>query len=157
MSAVTTARSLRVPVTSSFHTNFHSYSQHYGMGILKAPIDSYLRKLHNRTMATMVPTRAMQQSLEQRGYKNVRLESVIPGTTHRADVLALDGDLKPEMASLTLSSLNFLTSASINAPETVRELARIMRDRDIVPELEVFDLGMLNFASVLRKEGLLAS
>jgi uncharacterized protein (DUF849 family) len=73
----------------------------------------------------------------------------------RADVLALDGDLKPDMASLTLSSLNFLGGASVNAPDVIRGLARIMRDRGITPELEIFDLGMLNFARVLRKEGLL--
>ena len=73
----------------------------------------------------------------------------------RADVLALDADLKPDMASLTLSSLNFMSGASVNAPDTIRELARIMRDRGITPELEIFDLGMLNFARVLRKEGLL--
>jgi uncharacterized protein (DUF849 family) len=73
----------------------------------------------------------------------------------RADVLALDGDLKPDMASLTLSSLNFLNGASVNAPDVIRGLARIMRDRGITPELEIFDLGMLNFARVLRKEGLL--
>jgi 3-keto-5-aminohexanoate cleavage enzyme len=73
----------------------------------------------------------------------------------RADVLALDGDLKPDLASLTLSSLNFLSGPSVNAPDTIRGLARIMRDRGIVPELEIFDLGMLNFAGVLKKEGLL--
>jgi uncharacterized protein (DUF849 family) len=73
----------------------------------------------------------------------------------RADVLALDGDTKPDMASLTLSSLNFLSGPSLNAPDVIRGLATIMRDRGIVPELEVFDLGMLNFATVLRKEGLL--
>jgi uncharacterized protein (DUF849 family) len=73
----------------------------------------------------------------------------------RADVLALDDDLKPDLASLTLSSLNFVTQASVNAPETVRGLARIMLERGIVPELEIFDLGMVNMAHVLRKEGLL--
>ena len=73
----------------------------------------------------------------------------------RADALALDGDLKPDLASLTLSSLNFIGGASVNAPEVVRGLARIMRERGIVPELEIFDLGMVNFAHVLRKEGLL--
>lgn len=73
----------------------------------------------------------------------------------RADCLALDGDLKPDLASLTLSSLNFLGGASMNAPDVIRGLARIMRERGIVPELEIFDLGMLNFAGVLRKEGLL--
>lgn len=73
----------------------------------------------------------------------------------RADALALDGDLKPDVASLTLSSLNFMNGASVNDPETIRGLARIMLDRGIVPELEIFDLGMVNFAHVLRKEGLL--
>lgn len=73
----------------------------------------------------------------------------------RADALALEGDLKPDLASLTLSSLNFIGGASVNAPEVVRGLARIMRERGIVPELEIFDLGMVNFAHVLRKEGLL--
>jgi len=73
----------------------------------------------------------------------------------RADVLALDGDAKPDMASLTLSSLNFLSGPSVNSPEVIRGLATIMRDRGITPELEIFDLGMLNFATVLRKEGIL--
>jgi len=74
-SAVAAARKLHLPITSSFHTNFHSYSQHYGMGLLKSPIESYLRKLHNRTQATMVPTRAMQQELQGRGYDNVTVVS----------------------------------------------------------------------------------
>ena len=74
-SAVAAARKLHLPITSSFHTNFHSYSQHYGMGLLKSPIESYLRKLHNRTQATMVPTRAMLQELKGRGYDNVTLVS----------------------------------------------------------------------------------
>ena len=74
-SAVAAARKLQLPVTSSFHTNFQSYSQHYGIGLLKSPIESYLRKLHNRTQATMVPTRAMVQELQARGYNNVTLLS----------------------------------------------------------------------------------
>lgn len=73
----------------------------------------------------------------------------------RAAVLELDGAVKPDMASLTLASMNFATSASLNAPETVSRLAEKMRDRGIVPELEVFDTGMLNFARYLAKKGLL--
>lgn len=71
----------------------------------------------------------------------------------RADALALDGDLKPDLASLTLSSLNFLQSASVNAPHVVTELARIMSERGIVPELEIFDFGMINVARVMREKG----
>jgi len=74
-SAVSAARKLKIPVTSSFHTNFQNYSLHYGIGLLKTPIDSYLRKLHNRTEATMVPTKAMMQELQGRGYNNVMLLS----------------------------------------------------------------------------------
>ena len=73
----------------------------------------------------------------------------------RADCLALDGDLKPDLASLTLSSLNFLTGPSVNAPDVIKGLARIMLDRGIVPELEIFDFGMLNYVGVLQKAGLL--
>jgi glycosyltransferase involved in cell wall biosynthesis len=74
-SAVAAARKLQLPVTSSFHTNFQTYSQHYGIGLLKTPIETYLRKLHNRTQATMVPTRSMQQELQRRGYANVTVVS----------------------------------------------------------------------------------
>ena len=35
----------------------------------------------------------------------------------RAEPLQLSGDLKPDMGSLTLSSLNFVQHASLNAPE----------------------------------------
>lgn len=73
----------------------------------------------------------------------------------RADCLALDDDLKPDLASLTLSSLNFLSGPSINAPETIQGLARIMLDRGIVPELEIFDFGMVNYIGVLQRKGLL--
>lgn len=73
----------------------------------------------------------------------------------RSRVLELDGLAKPDMASLTLSSLNFAQSASVNAPDTIRQLAERMAANGIKPELEVFDAGMANFAAVLLKEGLL--
>ena len=55
----------------------------------------------------------------------------------RADPLSLEGFLKPDYGSLTLSSLNFNNTASINSPETVQGLAAIMKEKGIVPELEV--------------------
>lgn len=71
----------------------------------------------------------------------------------RAEVLELTGDDRPDMASLTLSSLNFPTQASINAPDTVRALLARMNERSIRPELEVFDLGMANMARYLADRG----
>jgi len=59
------------------------------------------------------------------------------------------------MASLTLGSVNFPTTASVNAPDTIRYLAHRMKQQGVKPELEVFDIGMIEFARVLIAEGLL--
>lgn len=64
-------------------------------------------------------------------------------------------DLSPDMASLTLGSLNFAREASINTPQMIRQLAAAMRARGIMPELEIFDLGMAEFANRLVQEELL--
>lgn len=73
----------------------------------------------------------------------------------RADVLSLTGDLKPDMASLTLSSLNFNAQASINEPALIMRLAQEMADRGIKPELEAFDAGMINYAHYLIRKALI--
>lgn len=78
-----------------------------------------------------------------------------PGFEKRAEVLELEGDVKPDMASLTLSSLNFNKSASVNDPQTIKDLAQMMLDNGIKPELEVFDTGMLNYAHYLIRKGLI--
>lgn len=74
----------------------------------------------------------------------------------RSECLELNGDLKPDFASLTLSSLNFNKQASINSPDMIQNLAKKMMDQGIRPELEVFDLGMVNYAKYLIKKGLLS-
>ena len=73
----------------------------------------------------------------------------------RAAVLDLEGDAKPEMASLTLGSLNFPGQASVNEPSMIQALARRMNERGIVPELEVFDFGMLDYAKYLIEREIL--
>jgi 3-keto-5-aminohexanoate cleavage enzyme len=63
--------------------------------------------------------------------------------------------LSPEMASLTLSSLNFNKQESVNAPEMIQALAKKMLEKGIKPELEVFDTGMINYAKYLISKELL--
>ncbi len=75
----------------------------------------------------------------------------------RREPLLLDGNLKPDMGSLTLSSLNFNKQASINTPDMVQALALEMKQRNIAPELEAFDAGMINYAHYLIKKGLLSA
>ncbi|MBF0586362.1 3-keto-5-aminohexanoate cleavage protein [Prosthecochloris sp. N3] len=85
-------------------------------------------------------------SLSGRNVRDVR---------HRAEPLRLDGALKPDMGSLTLSSLNFARDASVNTPDTVLSLAAEMDKRGILPELEAFDVGMINYAKYLAGKGVL--
>ena len=73
----------------------------------------------------------------------------------RGDPLFLENDLKPDMGSLTLSSLNFNKTESINSPDIINNLAKLMQDKGIVPELEAFDIGMINYAKYLEKKGLI--
>ncbi len=73
----------------------------------------------------------------------------------RAEPLQLAGDLKPDMGSLTLSSLNFNRQASVNAPDTIQALAAEMLSRGVLAELEAFDSGMINYAKYLERKGLL--
>jgi 3-keto-5-aminohexanoate cleavage enzyme len=96
--------------------------------------------------------------------REVRPDLVICATTSgrvesdvekRADVLNLEGGLKPDMASLTLASMNFANSASVNSPQVVATLAERMLEKGIKPELEIFDTGMVNYANYLFSKGLL--
>lgn len=75
----------------------------------------------------------------------------------RAAVLNLPGPMHPDTASLTLGSLNFVNGAGVNAPDTIRYLVDQMNLNGVKPELEVFDVGMIEFAKVLIKEGRLVS
>lgn len=61
-------------------------------------------------------------------------------------------ELQPDMCSLTLSSLNFAKQASINAPEMIQRLFGKMIEYGVTPELECFDLGMINYGKYLLKK-----
>jgi glycosyltransferase involved in cell wall biosynthesis len=74
-SALVAATKLKLPVSTGFHTNFHSYSKHYGVGFLKKPITAYLRKFHNRALATLVPTEGLRHELECHGFQNLHVVS----------------------------------------------------------------------------------
>lgn len=74
-SALQAAKVLKLPVTSDFRTNFQSYSKHYGIGWLRKPIVAYLRKFHNATACTMVPTRELKKTLGENGFVNLKVVS----------------------------------------------------------------------------------
>jgi 3-keto-5-aminohexanoate cleavage enzyme len=122
--------------------------------------------LHAREPDTQAPTYKKEVYAEIiEGIRSKNEELVIGVSTSgrnfaefnkRSEVLELDGDLKPDFGSLTLSSLNFNTQASVNNPQMIKDLAKKMMDNGIRPELEVFDLGMVNYARYLIRKALVA-
>jgi glycosyltransferase involved in cell wall biosynthesis len=71
--ALAAARALRIPAITGFHTQFHRYSEHYGLGLLTQPIAETLRHFHNRSDATLVPTEELQAELSASGFQNVHV------------------------------------------------------------------------------------
>jgi glycosyltransferase involved in cell wall biosynthesis len=70
-SALRTARRLEIPVLSGFHTNFHDYARHYGIGWLWPLGFRYLRRFHNRTLGTLVASTELSSRLRAVGFENL--------------------------------------------------------------------------------------
>lgn len=63
-------------------------------------------------------------------------------------------ELKPDICSLDVATMNFGEHAFINIPEHIRTIAKAVREAGVKPELEVFDLGHIALAQRLQSEGL---
>jgi glycosyltransferase involved in cell wall biosynthesis len=70
-SAVRAAQSMGIPVVSGFHTNFHSYCKHYGIGWMQHVALRYLRWFHNQTERTLVSNVELRDQLKDVGFLNV--------------------------------------------------------------------------------------
>jgi 3-keto-5-aminohexanoate cleavage enzyme len=62
--------------------------------------------------------------------------------------------VRPAMASLTTGSVNFPNSAYVNPPDLIEALAKEMQRLEIKPEMEIFDLSMINNAVALGDRSL---
>jgi glycosyltransferase involved in cell wall biosynthesis len=71
LASLAAASNLRLPVTSSFHTNFHSYGGHYGVSALRDATLAYLRWFHNSTRLTLAPTRQMVGELAAERFRGL--------------------------------------------------------------------------------------
>jgi len=99
--ALSAAGRLGLPLSSSFHTNFHSYSRHYGFAFLTRPALAYLRHFHNRTRITLSPTAALNDELTRDGFNGMRLLSRGVNTGvfsphHRDESLRLSWGASPD-------------------------------------------------------------
>ena len=71
LSAVRAARRMGIPAISGFHTNFHYYCKHYGVGWLQPVALRYLRWFHNQTERTLVSNEELRSRLQDAGFCNV--------------------------------------------------------------------------------------
>jgi uncharacterized protein (DUF849 family) len=77
---------------------------------------------------------------------------IFPEFEKRSEVI----ELYPDMGSLTMSSLNFPLGASINEPDIILKLIDKMKQFGVIPEIECFDSGMLNYTNYLIKKRILS-
>jgi uncharacterized protein (DUF849 family) len=130
-----------------------------------AELGANMIHLHARDAETGKPTYKKEIYAEIIGGIRSRNKAIVLGVStsgrnfgefeKRSECLELTGELKPDFGSLTLSSLNFNKEASVNSPQMIQDLAKKMLDNHIRPELEAFDLGMLNYARYLIKKKLI--
>jgi 3-keto-5-aminohexanoate cleavage enzyme len=68
----------------------------------------------------------------------------------------LDATPRPEMASLNVASMSFGEGLFANPLPEVRQLARRIAERGVVPEVELYDLGHIGLLELLLREGYVA-
>lgn len=166
-SAIAAAHTLDIPVASEFHTNFHAYSHHYGLGWLEGLVSAHLRRLHNKSAVTLAPTFAVANELRAKGYRSVRVvsrgvDTALFNPARRSDTLRASA-WKVSKEQLVIAYVGRL-AAEKNLPlvtrafaaiRTVRPDARLLfvGDGPLRRELERSDAAYL-FAGMRRDEDL---
>jgi 3-keto-5-aminohexanoate cleavage enzyme len=64
-------------------------------------------------------------------------------------------ELNPEMATFDAGTMNFGQDVFHNTPVFLEQLAAITKERQIKPEIEIFDVGMIDNALRIAKKGLI--
>jgi uncharacterized protein (DUF849 family) len=80
-----------------------------------------------------------------------------PGTTLKPPLERVKHvvELRPDVCSLDLNTMNSGPDVVINTPANVRKMAKAMNDAGVIPELEVFDSGDIHLGRDLLADGTL--
>ena len=80
-----------------------------------------------------------------------------PGTdmANPEERLAHVKNMLPEICTLDCGTQNYSSTAYVSTPDMLREMAKIIQELGVKPEIEVFELGQIWFAKQLIKEGLI--
>ena len=87
---------LHKPLVSSYHTNLAAYCEHFGFSLLKEPMWSYNRFVHNQCAMTFCPSLSTAAMLRLQG------EEKIAGYRARLAHLVTDEQLRNKMSLAAL-------------------------------------------------------
>lgn len=71
--AAQAARDLGIPLSTSFHTNFHAFAPHYGLRWLTPLVEHYLSAFHRRADCTLVPSADVARQMRAWNVENTVL------------------------------------------------------------------------------------
>lgn len=125
ISALCAARRLGLPVSSSFHTNFHQYGRHYGLGLLTRLGERYLRAFHARTACTLVPAPDLRDRLATGGWE-------------RVDLLGRGVDTELFQPARRCSELRLSWGAGADGP-VVAYVGRLAAEKNVPLAFEAFE------------------
>ena len=138
--ALAAAGALGIATTSDFRTNFHQYTRHYGLGLLAGPALGLMRRFHNLTRRTFVPTQAARRELAAAGFheltvvgRGVDTERFTPAA--RSEALRAQWQAGPETPVLLAVGR---IAAEKNIELALRAFERARRDR---PDLRMVVVG----------------
>lgn len=133
LAALLAAKKQKIAATTGYHTQFHDFSRHFGIGIIARPLLTYFKWFHNASEATCVPSQKTQNDLDKIGFKRlvqvgrgVDLERFNPehrsetlrqewGAHKQHTVLIMVSRLSPEKGvDLVIQSFKALQSAQLH-------------------------------------------
>jgi 3-keto-5-aminohexanoate cleavage enzyme len=107
------------------------------------------------------PTQSRERFAEAIAAIKAKTDCIVQTSTGGAVGMGIDEraqplDCRPEMATLNCGSVNFGDDVFVNTRPQIRDLARRLRAAGSVPELECYDVGHVEEALLLLKEGAIA-
>ena len=138
--ALAAAGALGLVTTSDFRTNFHQYTRHYGLGLLAGPALGLMRRFHNLTRRTFVPTQAARRELAAVGFHRLNVVGRGVDTARftpaaRSEALRAQWKAGPETPVLLAVGR---VAAEKNIELAMRAFERARRDR---PDLRLVVVG----------------
>lgn len=130
-SAMRVANELGIPSSSGFHTRFDEYMRDYGVGFLQPLAVRWMRRFHNTSAATIVPTCELMEFLQGIGFDKVThmpraVDTRLFNPGRRDDALRAEWGVGPDdLAVIYVGRI----AAEKNLPLSVRAFRELQKHR----------------------------